>query len=204
MLAYPYHGKVRLLGRVLVVALVSALGNGIPCRGHAADETAGAAGSAKALYKQGRTHYQLGEYREALTEFKEAYRLKQDASFLFNIGQCHRQLGEYAEAIKLYGSYLREAPDAPNRAEVERFVREMKEALEKREKHEPPRASSVAPAPAPAAVPAPPGPEAGPAPSLPPAAGTDPNAPGGRLLLPGCAAETEQSKHNKGEQREAV
>jgi tetratricopeptide (TPR) repeat protein len=82
--------------------------------------------TAKAHYKLGRTHYQLGEYREALKEFKEAYRLKQDPSFLYNIAQCHRQLREYSEAIKLYGNYLGEAPDADNRDEVERQIRELK------------------------------------------------------------------------------
>ena len=76
-------------------------------------------------------HYQLGEYREALKEFKEAYRLKQDPSFLYNIAQCHRQLREYSEAIKLYGNYLREAPDADNRDEVERQIRDLKAAAEK-------------------------------------------------------------------------
>jgi hypothetical protein len=160
-----------------VVALVIILGGAIAGRVQAADESSGAAGSAKAHYKLGRTHYQLGEYRDALTEFKEAYRLKQDASFLFNIAQCHRQLGEYVEAIKLYGSYLREAPAAPNRAEVERQIRELKDALEKREKEE---AAPPAPVPAPAApvpaaspepvpspVPAAPAPPPNPAPSPP-------------------------------------
>lgn len=128
-----------------MVVLFIALGGAIAGRAQAADESSAAAGSAKAHYKLGRTHYQLGEYRDALTEFKEAYRLKQDASFLFNIAQCHRQLSEYAEAIKLYGSYLREAPEAGNRAEVERQVRELKEALEKREREE-----AAAPAPVPA------------------------------------------------------
>jgi hypothetical protein len=157
-----------------VVVLFIALGGALAGRVQAADESSGATGGAKAHYKLGRTHYQLGEYRDALTEFKEAYRIKQDASFLFNIAQCHRQLGEYAEAIKLYGSYLREAPEAGNRAEVERQVRELKEALEKREKEEAaaPVPASVAPVPdaslAPVAPPAPatPGPPS-PAPSPP-------------------------------------
>lgn len=153
---WAYDGGVKSLARALGLALLVTLAIGLPGRpARAAKESPGAADSAKAHFKLGRTHYQLGEYRDALVEFKEAYRLKQDASFLFNIGQCHRQLGELAEAIKLYGSYLREAPDAPNRAEVERFVREMKETLEKREREEAASAppSEPEPAPAPAAVP---------------------------------------------------
>jgi hypothetical protein len=112
-----------------VVSLTSVVAS----EGKAAEKTGSAAATAKACFKRGRTHYQLGEYREALKEFKEAYRLRPDASFLYNIAQCHRQLGEISDAIKLYGSYLREAPDAANRAEVERQIRELKATAEKQE-----------------------------------------------------------------------
>ena len=108
----------------------------VASQGRAAEKTVGVAATAKACYKRGRTHYQLGEYREALKEFKEAYRLRPDASFLFNIAQCHRQLGELVDAIKFYSSYLREAPDAANRAEVERQIRELKSAAEKQQQQE--------------------------------------------------------------------
>jgi len=84
-----------------------------------------ASAAAKAHYKEGRAHYQLGEYSAAIKEFKEAYHLKPDATFLFNIAQCHRQLREYAEAIQLYRNYLRDAPDAANREDVEKFIREI-------------------------------------------------------------------------------
>jgi hypothetical protein len=158
----------------LVAVLAFALGIGAPAgEARAADASPSAAGSAKAHFKLGRTHYQLGEYRDALVEFKEAYRLKQDASFLFNIAQCHRQLEEYAEAIKLYGSYLREAPDAPNRSEVERFIREMREALDKREKQE--EAAAVS-APVPPGAPVVPLPPVGAPPAATPAAESAPVA----------------------------
>ena len=84
-----------------------------------------AAVAAKARYKDGRIHYQLGEYHAAIKEFKEAYHLKPDATFLFNIAQCHRQLQEFTEALRLYRNYLRDAQDAPNRDEVEKRIREI-------------------------------------------------------------------------------
>ena len=124
------------LPQVLVTALVVSMASVVASQGRAAEKTVGVAATAKACYKRGRTHYQLGEYREALKEFKEAYRLKPDASFLYNIAQCHRQLGELADAIKFYGNYLREAPDAANRDEVERQVRELKAAAEKQQQQE--------------------------------------------------------------------
>ena len=121
------------------------LASAIASEGKAADATAALAATAKAHFKQGRMHYQLGEYREALNEFKEAYRLKQDPSFLYNIAQCHRQLREYSEAIKLYGNYLREAPDADNRDEVERQIRDLKTAAEKQRQKEQASAAPVVP-----------------------------------------------------------
>ena len=132
-----YHGApVSRLPQVLAVALVVSMASVVASQGRAAEKTASVAATAKACYKRGRTHYQLGEYREALKDFKEAYRLRPDASFLFNIAQCHRQLGELADAIKLYSSYLREDPEAANRAEVERQIRELKAAAEKQQQQE--------------------------------------------------------------------
>jgi hypothetical protein len=139
--------------RILVATLVV----GFCGAGSATDAWAQAhenpSASAKAHYKEGRAHYQLGEYSAAIKEFKEAYHLKPDATFLFNIAQCHRQLREYAEAIQLYRNYLRDAPDAPNREDVEKFIREITLLMEQEKESKatlaptPPPAAAVAPSP---------------------------------------------------------
>ena len=81
---------------------------------------------ARAHYEQAVAHYNLDEFAPALAEFREAYRIKPDPSFLFNIAQCHRKLGENEQALDYYRKYLRNLPDAPNRADVERIVAELK------------------------------------------------------------------------------
>ena len=86
--------------------------------------------AARELYKSATKHYQLGEYREALADYKEAYRLKEDASFLFNIGQCQRLLGAHDEAARAYRAFLRARPEAPNRADVEGFIAGEDKAIE--------------------------------------------------------------------------
>jgi tetratricopeptide (TPR) repeat protein len=83
----------------------------------------------RALYDSGTTHYNLAEYKEALADFKEAYRLKSDPAFLFNLGQCHRQLGKPEQAAQMYRAYLRAAPDAPNRKDVEQFIADADAAI---------------------------------------------------------------------------
>ena len=80
---------------------------------------------AKARYESGVRHFDLSEYDQALGDFKEAYRNKPDPVFLYNIGQCHRKLGHTDDAITFYQSYLRRAPDAKNRDEVDRRIAEL-------------------------------------------------------------------------------
>ena len=83
------------------------------------------AATAKAKYESGVRHYDLSEWDPALADFKEAYRNKPDPVFLYNIAQCHRKLGHTDEAITFYQTYLRRAPDAKNREEVERRITEL-------------------------------------------------------------------------------
>jgi hypothetical protein len=49
----------------------------------------------------------------------------QDPPFLFDIAQCHRKLGNNKEALGFYRSYLRVAPNASNRAEVQKRISEL-------------------------------------------------------------------------------
>src|SRR5262245_24016710 len=85
----------------------------------AADGTA----AAPAHFKQGRKLYQVGEYAQALDEFKKAYLAREDAAFLFNIAQCHRQLGDNRQALTFFKRYLADAPPTvANRAEAENLV----------------------------------------------------------------------------------
>lgn len=83
---------------------------------------------AKAHYRKGVVHYNLDEFRKAVEEFKAAYRLYPDPTFLYNIAQCHWKLNEANEAISFYRKYLRERPDAQNRDQVEKRIEEL-EAL---------------------------------------------------------------------------
>jgi len=107
------------------------------------------AADARALYQSAVQHYNLNEYKDALADFKEAYRLKPDPAFLFNIAQCHRQLGQFSDAAAFYRSFRRERPDTPNRAEVDRLVGEMDRAAEQQRVQqtvaEPPKTEKTTP-----------------------------------------------------------
>lgn len=83
---------------------------------------------AKQHYAAATKFFDLAEYEGALREFKEAYRAVEDPAFLFNIAQCHRKLAHTQDAITFYKNYLRRAPHAANRAEVERRIAELERA----------------------------------------------------------------------------
>jgi tetratricopeptide (TPR) repeat protein len=94
----------------------------------AAPPTESRLAEAKQHYAAATKFYDLAEYENALREFKEAYRAVEDPAFLFNIAQCHRKLGNNPEAITFYRTYLRRAPHAANRTEVEKRIAELERA----------------------------------------------------------------------------
>lgn len=116
--------NLRVPGMVLVFVLLGPGAMGIP-RASAEDDL----GEARAHYSKASRLYQVGEYRQALDEFKAAHLAKPDPAFLFNIAQCHRQLGDLEQAVVMYKRYLGASPKAVNRSEVERRVAELEASL---------------------------------------------------------------------------
>jgi tetratricopeptide (TPR) repeat protein len=85
--------------------------------------------AARKAFSEGSRYYNLSQYSDALEAFKRAYWNFEDPSFLYNIAQCHRALQHKQEAITFYRNYLRNAPDTPKRAEVERLIADLEAAL---------------------------------------------------------------------------
>jgi tetratricopeptide (TPR) repeat protein len=85
--------------------------------------------AAREAFRRGSQHYKLGEYRDALAEFKTAYRNYEDPTFLFNIAQCERQLDLRTEAVHAYRAFLSDAPDAPNRGEVKELIAKLEREI---------------------------------------------------------------------------
>jgi len=156
---------------LLLLAVV--LGSGQPAQ--AADPRTE---SAREHSQQGDAYYKLEKYRNAIAEYEQAYLSKADPSFLYNIAQCHRLMGERAEAINFYRRFLKDAPNAPNRAIAEKHIRDLEEsaaagpAQPPAPSTAPPPVAPVAPLAPPPAVP-PPAPEAAAPPPTPVAVSLD-------------------------------
>jgi tetratricopeptide (TPR) repeat protein len=131
--------------RLLALALALGLATS-PARGDSI------ASRARLLFDRAETHFSLGEFKQALELYREAYRLKPLAGFLFNIGQCHRKLGRCDQAVFFFKQFLDKLPRAPNRALVEDLVRECEATLAAARKPRPPEPT---PTPATSAVPPP-------------------------------------------------
>jgi tetratricopeptide (TPR) repeat protein len=130
------------------------IGAALAVAGSAAGDEVSA--QARALYERGMAHFQLAEYDDAIQKWQEGFRLKPVPEFLYNIGQAYRLSNRPEKAVQAYKAYLRMAPEAPNRAEVDRHVAALQAAIDQQRRTAtatptPPREpKSVAPETAPA------------------------------------------------------
>jgi tetratricopeptide (TPR) repeat protein len=110
---------------LLILALL-----GPPAHAGQKKRTQSAQDEARDLYKQGMTHYELGEFDVAIDEFKRAYALTSAPGLLFNLAQVYRMKKDPEQAVYFYRTYLRLVPDAPNRADVEALLVENQALLD--------------------------------------------------------------------------
>lgn len=153
---------------VVLTFLVSVLAAPRPARADAA--------KAADLYKRGMAAYALEDWDGAIAEWEKGFREEPKPEFLYNIAQAHRQAGRHEPALRFYQRYLDLKPEASDRADVERLIRVLRQAISEKQRaiDAPPvdvsgsRAKretpvepepTAAPAPAPASAPAPRGPD---------------------------------------------
>jgi tetratricopeptide (TPR) repeat protein len=96
--------------------------------------------AAKQHFDRGVKHYNLGHFADAITEFEQAYDIEAAPILLFNIAQSHRQTGNKERALFFYRRYLEQAPNAANRGEVDKRMKDLEESMreEKELKQKPP------------------------------------------------------------------
>jgi tetratricopeptide (TPR) repeat protein len=80
---------------------------------------------ARRHHDRGTSLYNLGQFEEAISEYRRGYEQKADPVFLYNIAQAYRQLGAPDKALFFYRRYLSTAPEAANRRQVEGLVADL-------------------------------------------------------------------------------
>jgi tetratricopeptide (TPR) repeat protein len=150
---------------MFVAALIAALL--APVANANAGEDEDRAAKARTHYETGMGHFNLEEWDQAIAEWEAGYRVKPVPEFLFNIAQAYRKSQRYERALTFYQRYLRLAPKAENRGEVEKQIAQLQKLAEEQKNAPPPPATheTKPPAPPPPRVvaPSPPPPIAPPA-----------------------------------------
>src|SRR5262245_32861910 len=96
---------------------------------------------AYALMQEGKSRFDLGKFDEAIDLFRNAYEVHPYPEALYSIAQRYRMKKDYERAVFFYKSYLRNAPNAPNRATVEARITDLEQLLaaQKASAKEPPQ-----------------------------------------------------------------
>ena len=100
---------------------------------------------ARRHHERGTTYYNLGQFDEAIAEYRRGYEQKGDPVFLFNIGQSYRQLGDVEKALFFYRRYLSIAVGGSNRKLAEQRVTELEALVDARREGAPAPPEAAAP-----------------------------------------------------------
>lgn len=126
-----------LFGIVLVLAVPGALGaQGAVSAPPSTPPSSEAFARGRALFDEGRTAYQAGDFSTALERFQGSYELTHEPALLFNMGAAADRLRRDEQALGYYRTYLDALPDAPNAAEVRGRVQNLEAAVESRRAQE--------------------------------------------------------------------
>ncbi len=123
----------RLLARVVAVVLSSQLlltGMGVRSAWAQDATTPEVQAEARARLREGVKAYEAKRYKDAVDAFLAANRLVPNPGLSFNTAKAYEKLGDTAGALSFFRDYLRRAPDASDRGEVERKIRRLEQRLQ--------------------------------------------------------------------------
>ncbi|MCC6525329.1 MAG: PEGA domain-containing protein [Polyangiaceae bacterium] len=86
---------------------------------------------ARRKYADGEKAFDQKRYRDAVELFLDADRIIADPAFAFNLSETYHALNDSPRALRWAREYLKRAPDAPDRADMEARVATEEQALKK-------------------------------------------------------------------------
>jgi tetratricopeptide (TPR) repeat protein len=108
--------------RAVVLAVALALGRLAAAQPGPVPEDGASAAEAAALYDEGKRHFDIGEYAQAIASWKQAYLRSSAPLLLFNIAQAYRLSGNCAQANRFYLNYQRVEKHPKNQAELDKAM----------------------------------------------------------------------------------
>ncbi len=140
-----------MIARLGVWSLLVALTIGLPSRAHAqpsgttsdaeasgAAEEAGAEDpdlaaakdQARQLFARGLEFFHEGRFKDAIDEFLKAHEVFPNPVLSFNAALAYEKMGDSAGALRFYREYLRQAPEAGDRPQVEQQISALERKLQ--------------------------------------------------------------------------
>lgn len=117
----PIHTKLPRAAAVFVLAIgLGHLARAQPAP-PATDDRANATEAAR-LYNEGKRHFDIGEYAQAIASWKQSYLRSSAPLLLFNIAQAYRLSNNCAQANRFYLNYRRSEPHPKNQAELDKAM----------------------------------------------------------------------------------
>jgi hypothetical protein len=116
-------------GRVSWVAVAVVAGVLLSARAEAGGKGKGKGDETRESLDKATAAFALNHFAEAAELYEKAFALKPDPAVLYNAAQAHRLAGNKPRALELYQSYLR-LYGTDKRAEVERHIENLKQAIE--------------------------------------------------------------------------
>jgi tetratricopeptide (TPR) repeat protein len=120
----------RLLGIVLASQLLLGSGFGVRAAWAQTAPSADVQDEARARLREGVKAYEAKRYKDAVDAFLAANRLVPNPGLSFNTAKAYEKLGDAAGALSFFRDYLRRAPEASDRAEVERKIKKLEQRLQ--------------------------------------------------------------------------
>lgn len=123
--------RAGLLGAVVATALLASGGSaGAAGKGREGKASDSKAQQVRDYLDKATAAFALNRYAVAAENYEKAFELKPDPAVLYNAAQAYRLAGNKERALELYQSYLR-MYGTEKRAEVEKHVEDLKQAIEK-------------------------------------------------------------------------
>jgi tetratricopeptide (TPR) repeat protein len=80
---------------------------------------------ARERYASAVNHFNAGEYAAAAEDFLAVHKISPQPALLYNVAQAYRLGSDGAHALEYYQQFLHDAPQAKQRADVERRIKEL-------------------------------------------------------------------------------
>jgi len=112
-----FHMRRALAAVIVSMSVMVATAASAQPAGDAAKAT-----EASKLYDEGKRHFDIGEYAEAIASWKHSYLLSSAPLLLFNIAQAYRLSNNCAQANRFYLNYKRVEKQPKNQTELDKAM----------------------------------------------------------------------------------